>query len=70
MIDDPAHAESRKLLQDQLAARMQKTEDPMLEAFANRNDRAKVDKVLLATYGPKKDGRNKRKQGRKGKSKK
>jgi hypothetical protein len=36
---------------------MKKTEDPMLAAFQNRNDRAKVDEVLIATYGPKKDER-------------
>lgn len=30
---------------------------PMLAAFLNRDDRAKVDEVLVATYGPKKDER-------------
>ena len=34
---------------------MQQTQDPMLPAFQNRDDRSKVDAVLLKTYGPKKD---------------
>jgi hypothetical protein len=29
----------------------------MLAAFENRDDRAKVDAVLVSTYGPKKDER-------------
>jgi hypothetical protein len=33
---------------------MKKTADPMLAAFHNRDDRAKVDEILLATYGPQK----------------
>jgi N-sulfoglucosamine sulfohydrolase len=57
LIDTPAHAESVKSLQDRLVAQMKKTEDPMLAAFLNRHDRAKVDEVLVATYGPRKDER-------------
>lgn len=57
LIDDPKHAEVVKSLQDNLVAHMQRTKDPLLEAFKNRNDRTKVDAVLLETYGPKKDER-------------
>jgi N-sulfoglucosamine sulfohydrolase len=64
LIDDPAHAESLESLQDKLAAQMRRTEDPMLAAFLNRNDRAKVDEVLLATYGPRKTKRPKPKKPR------
>ena len=31
---------------------MEKTDDPMLEAFLHRTDREAVDAVLLETYGP------------------
>lgn len=64
LIDDPAHAESLKALQKQLVAQMHKTEDPMLAALNNRHDRAKVDEVLIATYGPKKDERPKAKKAK------
>ena len=57
LIADPAHAEAVKALQDKLAAQMKKTEDPMLVAFQNRNDRAKVDEILIATYGSQKNER-------------
>lgn len=57
LIADPGHAEAVKALQDKLAAQMKKTEDPMLAAFQNRNDRAKVDEILIATYGPQKNER-------------
>lgn len=57
LIDDPAHAETRAELQEKLVGQMQKTADPMLAAFENRHDRTKVDEVLVATYGPKKDER-------------
>jgi N-sulfoglucosamine sulfohydrolase len=69
LINDPAHAEPLKALQERLAGQMKKTADPMLAAFLNRNDRVKVDKVLVATYGPKKDERPKakKKKGRKDK---
>ena len=57
LIHDVAYAESIKALQDELVAQMKKTDDPMLEAFRNRYDRAKVDAVLIKTYGPKRDER-------------
>ena len=52
LIDKPNHKETIDTLQAQLVAHMKRTDDPMLKAFLNRNDRAVVDKVLLATYGP------------------
>jgi len=57
LMADPTHAETIKALQEKLVAQMKKSEDPMLAAFQNRHDRAKVDEVLIATYGPKKDER-------------
>lgn len=59
LIDDPAYAQTLNELRGKLTEQMKKTEDPMLDAFLNRYDRAKVDAVLLATYGPKKDERPK-----------
>jgi N-sulfoglucosamine sulfohydrolase len=57
LIDDPTHARSLKALQTKLVAHMERTADPMLAAFQNRSDRKKVDEVLVATYGPKKNER-------------
>lgn len=57
LINSPSHAATLLELQGQLVAHMQKTQDPMLAAFVHRYDRTKVDEVLLATYGPKKDER-------------
>lgn len=51
LIENPEYADQIKELQKQLVAHMKATEDPMLAAFANRDDRAKVDEVLNATYG-------------------
>ena len=70
LIDDPAYAEPIKTLQAKLVAQMKKTEDPMLPAFLSRNDRAKVDEILVATYGPKKDERPKAKKDKSKKRKK
>lgn len=69
LIDDDAHSETLKALQAKLVQHMSKTSDPMLAAFENRNDRAKVDEVLVATYGPRDDGRKKNKNNRAKKSK-
>lgn len=57
LIDDPAYSETLKDLQSRLVKHMSDTKDPMLAAFENRDDRAKVDAVLVSTYGPKKDER-------------
>jgi len=62
LISDPAYAATVKNLQEKLAVQMKQTEDPLLAAFENRSDRAKVDEVLAATYGPKKDERPGRKK--------
>lgn len=51
LIDNPEYADQIKELQGQLVAQMKATEDPMLAAFVSRDDRAKVDQVLTATYG-------------------
>lgn len=67
LVKDPAHAETIKQLQHQLVAHMTRTEDPMLEAFLHRYDRAIVDRVMFATYGPKKDERPKSRKKNKGK---
>ncbi len=72
LIDDAAYAEPLQALRDQLVAQMKRTKDPMLAAWENRNDRTKVDAVLLETYGPKKDerpGAKNRKRAKKNKSK-
>ena len=70
LIDDSAHAATLKALQAKLVAHMERTADPMLAAFQNRNDRTKVDEVLVATYGPKKDERPKAKKDKNRKKKK
>ncbi len=54
LIDSPEHKETIKMLQAKLVAQMKKTNDPMLKAFENRTDRAIVDQVMVATYGPQK----------------
>ena len=41
-------------LQARLRDWMEKTRDPMLEAFLNKTDRAVVDSVMRKTYGPQK----------------
>jgi len=51
LIDNPDYADKIKELQGKLVAQMEATDDPMLAAFASRDDRAKVDQVLTATYG-------------------
>lgn len=71
LIDDPAYSKSIRALQHRLVKHMQETNDPMLPAFENRHDRDKVDSILLATYGPKKDERPRSaRSGRTGKRKK
>ena len=55
LIDEPAYRVELKQLQDRLVEHMRQTNDPMLDAFLNRDDRAKVDNIMLSTYGPKKN---------------
>ena len=52
LIHEPEHASTIAAMQEQLVAQMKKTNDPMLDAFLNRSDRAAVDQILLETYGP------------------
>jgi N-sulfoglucosamine sulfohydrolase len=52
LIDNPEYKGEMEAMRKQLTAQMQKTEDPMLDAFLHRDDRDKVDAVLVATYGP------------------
>ncbi|TWT82362.1 Arylsulfatase [Planctomycetes bacterium CA13] len=70
LIDEAGYAETLQTLQSKLVAHMKKTKDPMLSAFQSRNDRAKVDEVLEATYGPRKMDRRKPKTVVKKKNKK
>ncbi len=60
LIDSPAHQPAIAALRARLLAHMQRTEDPMLAAFQQRKDRAAVDEVLRATYGPPKPPRKKK----------
>lgn len=68
LIDRPDLQDAITALQAQLVAHMRRTDDPMLEAFLHRTDRAAVDQVLRATYGPPRDSANKN-TSRKGKKK-
>ena len=70
LIDQPNHKETIEALQVQLVAHMKRTDDPMLKAFLNRHDRAAVDKVLLATYGPPKESKRSKKANKSKKGKK
>ena len=54
LIDNPEYAVVLKDLRGRLVSAMKASKDPMLEAFHNRDNREKVDAVLVATYGPKK----------------
>lgn len=68
LIAEPDYREPLAALQARLAVHMQQTADPMLAAFQHRTDRAAVDQVLRATYGPSRDSAPK-KNARKGKQK-
>ena len=54
LINESAHTSTLQKLQALLETQMQKTNDPMLAAFKHRDDRVKVDEVLVSTYGPQK----------------
>jgi N-sulfoglucosamine sulfohydrolase len=60
LIARPDLKASIEQLQTQLVAHMTRTNDPMLPAFQNRNDRAAVDQILLKTYGPPKESAKKK----------
>ena len=51
LIDNPEYKSKIAQMQKQLEDWMVKTTDPMLEAFRNKDDRAKVDAVIEATFG-------------------
>jgi len=70
LIHAPGQQDAIEALQSQLVAHMRKTGDPMLAAFQQRTDRAAVDKILRATYGPlqqaaKKKGKSKQRRKKK-----
>jgi N-sulfoglucosamine sulfohydrolase len=50
LIMNPEHKIALQQLQQKLEERMVETNDPLLEAFRNREDRAKVDAVLSKVY--------------------
>ena len=60
LIDNPEFKEVIAEMQAQLVAEMERTDDPMLEAYQNKEDRAKVDAVLEATYGKRGKARSKK----------
>ena len=62
LIDNPEHKTEVGLMRKKLEKWMAGTDDPMLEAFQNRDDRARVDGVMEKTYGKAKVKR-KRKPG-------
>jgi N-sulfoglucosamine sulfohydrolase len=68
LIGSPQHSKVLDTLRKKLTSWMEETDDPMLEAFLNRGDRAVVDAAMLRTYGPIKTreprnkARNKKKQ--------
>ena len=64
LIDSPEHKADVQNMREKLEAWMVDTEDPMLEAFRSRDDRAAVDAVMEKTYGKPKQQR-KRKKARK-----
>ena len=49
------HTEYQKTIgeyRQRLESWMKRTSDPMLPALQNKDDRAKVDAIMLKTYGP------------------
>ncbi|MDF1740563.1 MAG: hypothetical protein P1U86_15485 [Verrucomicrobiales bacterium] len=70
LIDEPELVEVIKSFQENLFAQMEKTDDPMLMAFINRENRAVVDAVITKTYGPQKSVKSKQQKMRPGKKSK
>ena len=60
LINNPEYKPIIAQLQAKLDKWMVETNDPMLEAFRNKNDRAKVDSVIEATYGKVKSKKKKK----------
>ncbi len=61
LIDDPAHQEKISKMRAALLARMEKTKDPALEAFRNRDDPAALDQFMEAQRLRARPGKNKKK---------
>ncbi|MDD7987321.1 sulfatase [Lentisphaera marina] len=51
LIDNPEYKVEIEKFKKKLTMNMKTTNDPMLKAFENRNDRAIVDQVIASTYG-------------------
>jgi N-sulfoglucosamine sulfohydrolase len=62
LINNPEYKSRIAEMQKELDKWMVKTKDPIIEAFRNKSDRAKVDSVLLATYGKTKVKKKKKKK--------
>jgi len=65
LFKNPKYQNEVKAMQAKLQAWMKQTRDPMLDAFLHRNDRKRVDQILLKTYGPLKVSKKRRKKKRK-----
>ncbi|MEM0895781.1 MAG: sulfatase, partial [Verrucomicrobiota bacterium] len=63
LIHNPEYNDVIAEMQAELMKEMERTEDPMLEAFQNKDDRAKVDAVMEATYGKRGKGKQKKSRG-------
>lgn len=61
LIDKPELQSVIKTMRQKLETWMVETNDPMLEAFRNRDNREKVDAVIEATYGKSKANKKKKK---------
>jgi N-sulfoglucosamine sulfohydrolase len=51
LINNPKYEGGIKSLQAKMLIWMKQTKDPMLEAFLHRNNRKRVDEIMLKTYG-------------------
>ena len=70
LINETEYASTIAAMQEQLIKQMKKTDDPMLNAFINRSDRAAVDQIMIDTYGPPKARAKKNPKGNRNKQKK
>ena len=52
LIGSAEHQDAIAKYRHRLESWMKRTGDPMLPALQNRNDRGKVDAIMLETYGP------------------
>jgi len=70
LINSSEHREAITALQAKLQGWMNATNDPMLAAFTNRDDRTLVDQALFKAYGPQKKPESAKKGERKNKKNK